>query len=87
MPGATGIRSGAPCKRQSHVVFITAHDDYAVAAFEQGAIDYILKPICEERVKLTIGRLRDRLREPRPICMACELLKSTVAGEARISNG
>jgi DNA-binding LytR/AlgR family response regulator len=69
---------------KAHVVFITAHDDYAVAAFEQGAIDYILKPISEERVKLTIGRLRDRLREPpADLHGLAELLKSTVAGEAR----
>jgi DNA-binding LytR/AlgR family response regulator len=84
MPGATGIEVARHASGKAHVVFITAHDDYAVAAFEQGAIDYILKPICEERVKLTIGRLRDRLREPpADLHGLAELLKSTVAGEAR----
>jgi DNA-binding LytR/AlgR family response regulator len=84
MPGATGIEVARHASGKAHVVFITAHDDYAVAAFEQGAIDYILKPISEERVKLTIGRLRDRLREPpADLHGLAELLKSTVAGEAR----
>jgi DNA-binding LytR/AlgR family response regulator len=83
MPGATGIEVARHASGKAHVVFITAHDDYAVAAFEQGAIDYILKPISEERVKVTIGRLRDRLREPpAELHGLAELLKSTVAGEA-----
>jgi DNA-binding LytR/AlgR family response regulator len=80
MPGATGIHASG----KAHVVFITAYDAYALAAFEQGAIDYILKPICEERVKVTIGRLKDRLREPpADLRGLAELLKSTVAGETR----
>jgi DNA-binding LytR/AlgR family response regulator len=84
MPGATGIEVARHASGKAHVVFITAHDDYAVAAFEQGAIDYILKPICEERVKVTVERLRDRLREPpADLHGLAELLKSTVGGEAR----
>lgn len=84
MPGATGIEVARHASGKAHVVFITAHDDYAVAAFEQGAIDYMLKPISEERVKLTIERLRDRLREPpADLHGLAELLKSTAAGEAR----
>jgi DNA-binding LytR/AlgR family response regulator len=64
MPGATGIDVARLASGKAHVVFITAYDAYALAAFEQGAIDYILKPISEERVKVTVQRLRDRLREP-----------------------
>lgn len=84
MPGATGIEVARHASGKAHVVFITAYDAYALSAFEQGAIDYILKPICEERVKVTIGRLRDRLREPpADLHGLAELLKSTVAGESR----
>jgi DNA-binding LytR/AlgR family response regulator len=50
------------------VVFVTAHDEYAVSAFEHGAIDYLLKPAEPERVALTCQRLRERLkRAPDPM--------------------
>ena len=45
------------------IVFITAYDEYAVKAFEVNAIDYILKPVTVERMKGTIGRIKDRYRE------------------------
>jgi len=84
MPGATGIEVARHASGKAHVVFITAYDAYALAAFEQGAIDYILKPISEERIKLTIDRLRDRLREPpADLRGLAELLKSAVAAEPR----
>ena len=68
----------------AHVVFITAYDAYALSAFEQGAIDYILKPISEERIRLTIQRLRERLREPpADLHGLAELLKSAVSTEPR----
>jgi DNA-binding LytR/AlgR family response regulator len=43
------------------VVFITAHDEFAVAAFEQGAIDYVMKPFSPERLALAVDRLKSRL--------------------------
>jgi DNA-binding LytR/AlgR family response regulator len=45
------------------VVFVTAHDQYAISAFEHGAIDYLLKPAEPERVALTCQRLRERLKQ------------------------
>jgi DNA-binding LytR/AlgR family response regulator len=84
MPGATGIEVARHASGKAHVVFITAFDAYALTAFEQGAIDYILKPICEERVKVTMDRLRQRLREPPADLQGlAELLKSAVAPETR----
>jgi DNA-binding LytR/AlgR family response regulator len=48
----------------SQVVFVTAYDQYAVEAFERGAIDYVLKPPEPERLKITVERLKERLAGP-----------------------
>jgi DNA-binding LytR/AlgR family response regulator len=47
-------------------VFVTAYDQYAVEAFERGAIDYVLKPFDESRLQLTVDRLRARLADTPP---------------------
>ena len=47
--------------RRAHIVFVTAYDEYAVEAFERGAIDYVLKPFNEARLTETVQRLRERL--------------------------
>ncbi len=84
MPGATGIDVARHASGKAHVVFITAYDGYALSAFEQGAIDYILKPISAERIKVTVERVRERLREPpADLRGLAELLKSTVSSEPR----
>ena len=61
MPGVNGLEAARTVGRRAHVVFVTAFDQYAVEAFEQGAIDYVLKPFNEERLADTVGRLRERL--------------------------
>ena len=63
MPGMTGIEAARALAGQVHVVFVTAHDEYAISAFEHGAIDYLLKPAEPERVALTCQRLRERLQQ------------------------
>jgi DNA-binding LytR/AlgR family response regulator len=66
MPGLSGIevaqRSAGSCK----FVFVTAYDKYAVEAFENEAIDYLLKPVSDERLAKTITRLKERLANPQP---------------------
>lgn len=64
MPGLDGIGAARALARRAHIVFITAYEQYAVQAFEQGAIDYLLKPLEPERLSDTIGRLRERLLSP-----------------------
>ncbi|MFB9287602.1 LytR/AlgR family response regulator transcription factor [Pseudoduganella plicata] len=64
MPGKTGMEAAALIGNKSHVVFVTAYDAYAVEAFERGAVDYVLKPPEQERLKITAERLRDRLARP-----------------------
>ena len=62
MPGVSGIEVARAANAKTHVVFTTAYDEYAVQAFDNGAIDYLLKPIKRERLILAIQRVRERLR-------------------------
>jgi DNA-binding LytR/AlgR family response regulator len=66
MPGLTGLEAARRIGKRSRIVFITAFDQYAVDAFEQGAIDYVLKPFDESRLGDTVGRLKERLASPAP---------------------
>jgi len=61
MPGKTGMEAAREIGERSQIVFVTAYDQYAVEAFERGAIDYILKPTEPDRLKITIDRLKERL--------------------------
>ena len=63
MPGMDGIQAARVLAGRVHVVFVTAHDEYAISAFEHGAIDYLLKPPEPQRVALTCERLRARLKQ------------------------
>jgi DNA-binding LytR/AlgR family response regulator len=63
MPGMTGLEVARLASGKCHVVFVTAYDKYAVAAFEQGAVDYVLKPFSTARLAETVSRLKERLRE------------------------
>jgi DNA-binding LytR/AlgR family response regulator len=68
MPEMDGIKAARALAGSAHVVFVTAYDQYAISAFEQGAVDYLLKPVEPERVALTCRRLRERLsQEPDPM--------------------
>ncbi|WP_284616357.1 LytR/AlgR family response regulator transcription factor [Aquabacterium humicola] len=62
MPGMNGIEAARAIARRAMTVFVTAYEQYAVQAFEQGAIDYLIKPFDETRLTDTIGRLKERLR-------------------------
>ena len=64
MPGKTGLDAARAIGDKSHIVFITAYDQYAVEAFERGAVDYVLKPAEPERLRLTVERLKARLAAP-----------------------
>lgn len=65
MPGLSGIEvAKAAIEVGSQVLFTTAYDEYAVRAFEAGAIDYLLKPIREDRLSKALQRVRERLAQP-----------------------
>ena len=60
----TGVEVARHVAGRCHVVFVTAYDQYAIQAFETGAADYILKPATDERLALTIARLKEKLATP-----------------------
>ena len=64
MPGMNGVEVARCIGRRAQVVFVTAFDTYAVEAFRQGAIDYLVKPLEEARLADTIARLKERLQKP-----------------------
>jgi DNA-binding LytR/AlgR family response regulator len=63
MAGASGLEVAQRACGMAHVVFTTAYEQHAIAAFEVGALDYLLKPVTEERLQATVQRLRARLDE------------------------
>jgi DNA-binding LytR/AlgR family response regulator len=59
MPGMSGLEVARQAGSRCHVVFVTAYDKYAVSAFEQGAVDYVMKPFSPARLATTIARLKE----------------------------
>ena len=69
MPGLTGLEVAAAAAEASphtQIVFVTAYDQYAIDAFDKGAVDYLLKPIAPERLASTVQRLQARLAQGNP---------------------
>ncbi len=66
MPGKTGVEAAQHIGRRAHLVFVTAFDQYAVQAFAEGALDYLVKPIEPARLADTVRRLQERLRVAQP---------------------
>ncbi|MCC7039716.1 MAG: response regulator transcription factor [Burkholderiales bacterium] len=64
MPGRNGIDVARHAGGRCHVVFVTAYDRYAIAAFEEGAVDYVMKPFSPARLDATIARLKARVGAP-----------------------
>ena len=64
MPGMTGLEVARRLAGRCHVVFVTAFEQYALQAFERAAVDYVLKPVEDERLAETVERLRARLLAP-----------------------
>ena len=65
MPGMNGVEAARLMGPDVQIVFVTAYEQYAVAAFEQGAIDYLVKPFDAERLGESVARLRRRIAERR----------------------
>ncbi len=61
MPVKTGIEVAHALEGRCHVVFVTAYDEYAITAFDEGAVDYVLKPVNPERIAKVVARLKSRL--------------------------
>ena len=86
MPGLSGLDVAAAIGGECHVVFITAYDQYALKAFEAGAVDYLLKPVETERLHAMVERIRRKLGSP-PIdlsALVAQLRAATNAGAPRM---
>lgn len=91
MPGKTGVEAASHIGRRAHVVFVTAFDEYAVEAFAQGVLDYVVKPVEPARLAETVARVRERLHAARPASnteallaqIAASLKKDAAAGPLR----
>ncbi len=62
MPGLSGVEAARQIGRRAHLVFVTAYDHYAVQAFAEGVLDYLVKPVEAARLAETVARLKERLR-------------------------
>ena len=67
MPGMDGLEVARRASGRSHVVFITAYNEHAVPAFEEGAVDFLVKPLSLERLRRTVARLKARIGETPPM--------------------
>ena len=61
MPVLSGLDVARELAGRCHIVFVTAYDDYAIAAFDEGAVDYVLKPPMPERIAKVVARLKARV--------------------------
>jgi DNA-binding LytR/AlgR family response regulator len=83
MPGTTGIEAAQHIGRRAHLVFVTAYDKYAVQAFAQGVLDYLVKPVDIPRLSQTVARLQERLRDAQPALNTEDLLQQLAASLER----
>ena len=79
MPGVSGVEAAHHIGRRAHLVFVTAYDKYAVQAFAQGVLDYLVKPVEPARLAETVARLKDRLRSAQPASNTEALLHQLAA--------
>jgi len=86
MPGMSGMEVAHRTAVLCRIVFVTAYDQFAVQAFENEAVDYLLKPVEPERLARTIQRLKERLEkrdlDPAPIQAVLKSLQERLAAAA-----
>lgn len=83
MPGLTGIEVAQRIRSRAHVVFVTAHGDHALAAFDAGAVDYVLKPVDAERLAQACERVKARLATPSAAPADLQALLTQLVGQVR----
>lgn len=84
MPGLSGVEAANRIGSRAHLVFVTAYDHYAVQAFAQGALDYLVKPVEAARLAETVARLKDRLQAAQPASNTAQLLEQLTAQLAQL---
>ena len=86
MPGLTGIEVAQRIAGRAAVVFVSAYGDHALAAFDAGAIDYVMKPVDTERLTQAVARVKSRLQTPQADALApagLQALLAQLAGQAK----
>lgn len=83
MPGMSGVEAARHIGRRAHLVFVTAFEQYAVQAFAQGALDYLVKPVEPVRLAETVSRLKERIQGAVP----AELNEALLAQLSQLLNG
>ncbi len=79
MPGLSGLQLAQKIGKGAHIIFITAYDQYAIDAFDAGAIDYVLKPVQEDRLRKAIERVQEKLLQaPVDLSMILTRLQAAV---------
>lgn len=79
MPGVSGVEAAHHIGRRAHLVFVTAYDQYAVQAFAEGVLDYLVKPVEKVRLAETVARLKERLKTAQPALNTEALLQELAA--------
>ena len=90
MPGLTGLEVASELADRlgesvPAIVFVTAHDEYALEAFDHAAVDYVLKPVTPERLGRAVTRLQQRLKDRRPaenLAALVSQLRQVIAADA-----
>jgi len=75
MPGLSGVEAAHQIGRRAHLVFVTAYDKYALQAFNEGVLDYLVKPVEPARLAETVSRLKERLQTAQPASNTDALLQ------------
>jgi len=85
MPGLTGLDVAQRIGARAHIVFVTAFGDHALAAFDAGAVDYVMKPVDPQRLAQAVARLAPRLAQPLPQAepQALQTLLAQLAAQVR----
>lgn len=83
MPGLSGVDAARAIGQRAHLVFVTAYDQYALQAFEHGALDYIVKPVEAARLADTVSRLKQRLAASAPAANLDALIEQLAARLAK----
>jgi DNA-binding LytR/AlgR family response regulator len=87
MPGLSGVEAAHQIGHRAHLVFVTAYDQYAVQAFAEGVLDYLVKPVEPARLAETVARLKDRLQAAQPALNTEALLQQLAAQLAQLQSG
>ncbi len=83
MPGLSGLEVAQGIETDTRLVFVTAYDEFALDAFERAAVDYLVKPVTDERLARTIERLRKAFQEAAPPPELAQLLQQLTRGQPR----